>query len=57
MKTDKIIIEGYIRKSQQNGGVFNPVGICPTITCGQHGGCEPKIIVNERDLRIESEQG
>ena len=44
MKTDRIIIEGYIWKSQQNGGVYNPDGICPTITCGQHSGCEPKII-------------
>ncbi len=44
MKTDRIIIEGYIWKSQQNGGVYNSDGICPTITCGQHCGCEPKIL-------------
>lgn len=44
MNTDKIILEGYVWKSQQNGGVYNPNGISPTITCGQHSGCEPKIL-------------
>lgn len=47
MNTDKIIIEGYVWKSQQNGGVFNPIGIAPAICCGQHMGCQPKIIEYE----------
>ena len=44
MKTDRIIIEGFVWKSQQNGGVFNPDGIAPCLACGQHSGVEPKII-------------
>ena len=40
----RIIIEGYVWKSQQNGGVFNPNGLCPCLQCGQHSGVEPKII-------------
>lgn len=53
MKTDRIIIEGYIWKSQQNGGVFNPIGLAPCLNCGQHSGVQPKIIVYERDSAIE----
>ena len=44
MRTDRIIIEGFVWKSQQNGGVFNPNGIAPCLACGQHSGVEPKII-------------
>lgn len=44
MNTDKIIVEGYIWKSQQNGGVFNPEEISPAVCCGAHTGCQPKII-------------
>jgi hypothetical protein len=46
-KTDRIIIEGFVWKSQQNGGVFNPEGISPAVCCGAHTGCQPKIIEYE----------
>jgi hypothetical protein len=36
-----------IWKSHQNGWVYDPQGLCPTITVGQHSGVEPKIIVYE----------
>ena len=46
-RTDRIIIEGFVWKSQQNGGVFNPEGISPAVCCGAHTGCQPKIIEYE----------
>lgn len=44
MNTDRIIIEGYVWKSQQNGAVYNVGGVSPCLSCGQHSGVEPKII-------------
>lgn len=44
MRTDRIIIEGFVWKSQQNGGVYNPMGVAPCLNCGQHAGVEPKIM-------------
>lgn len=52
MRTDRIIIEGFVWKSQQNGGVFNPKGIAPCLSCGCHSGVEPKII----EIVYENEQ-
>lgn len=37
-------IAGYIWKSRQNGMVYDPEGISPTIVVGHHAGVEPKII-------------
>ena len=37
-----------IWKSHQNGWVYDPQGLCPTLTVGQHSGVEPKIIVYEQ---------
>jgi len=34
-----------IWKSQQNGWVYDTDGISPCITIGDHGGCEPKIVI------------
>lgn len=34
-------------KSQQNGWVYDPNGIAPCLSVGQHSGVEPKIIVYE----------
>ena len=31
-------------KSNQNGWAYLTGGVCPTISCGAHHGCEPKII-------------
>lgn len=47
MNDIKCVVVGYIWKSRQNGMVFGPWGIAPTICVGQHSGVEPKIIVYE----------
>lgn len=41
----KIITEGYVYRSRQNGLVLNPMGVSPTIGVGQHSGVEPRIRV------------
>lgn len=41
----KIMNEGYVYSSRQNGLVLNPRGISPTISVGQHSGVEPRIRV------------
>ncbi len=48
-KTNKCLILGYVWKSSQNGAVYDPRGIAPTICAGCHSGVEPKIIVYEED--------
>lgn len=40
----KIIILGYVWKSQQNGAVYDTGGVSPCLACGQHSGVEPKIM-------------
>ncbi len=44
---DRVIIVGQVWKSSQNGAVYNPRGIAPTLCVGHHAGVEPKIIVYE----------
>ena len=41
---NKIVILGYIWKSQQNGAVYDVGGVSPCLNCGQHSGVEPKIM-------------
>jgi len=36
-------------RSQQNGWVYDPQGIAPCMTVGQHSGVETKIIEYEKD--------
>jgi hypothetical protein len=48
-KINKCLIVGYVWKSNQNGAVYDPRGIAPTICAGCHSGVEPKIIVYEED--------
>lgn len=43
----RCIVIGKIWKSRQNGMVYDPQGLAPTICCGHHAGVEPKIIVYE----------
>ena len=40
-------IVGQIWRSRQNGMVYDPEGISPTICVGHHAGVEPKIIEYE----------
>lgn len=40
----KIIKEGKVWNSNQNGWVYNAEGIAPTLVSGCHGGCELKIV-------------
>ena len=44
MNTARVIIDGYVWKSQQNGALYNPNGVAPTLVCGNHAGVEPKIM-------------
>lgn len=41
------MIVGKVWRSRQNGMVYDPRGISPTICVGRHVGVEPKIIVYE----------
>ena len=43
MRQSRIIIEGWVYNSSQNGVVVSAGGICPCLGCGQHNGVEPKI--------------
>ena len=40
----RIMILGYVWKSQQNGAVYDTDGVAPCLNCGQHAGVEPKIM-------------
>jgi len=51
---DEVLVVGQVWKSSQNGAVYNPRGIAPTICVGHHAGVEPKIIVYE-DEGIEED--
>jgi len=44
---DKVIVVGQVWRSSQNGQVYDPRGVSPTICVGHHAGVEPKIIVYE----------
>lgn len=44
MKTDQVIVVGQVWRSSQNGMVYDPRGVSPTICVGHHAGVEPKII-------------
>lgn len=41
----KIMVLGYVWKSQQNGAVYDWGGLSPCLNCGCHSGVEPKIMV------------
>lgn len=45
--TNKIKTLGYVWRSRQNGAVYDMGGVSPTLSCGQHSGVEPKIMVFE----------
>ena len=50
MRTNKIVVIGNVWVSKQNGMVYEPNGIAPTLTCGCHVGVEPKIrVIYETD--------
>ena len=44
MNDTQCIVIGYVWRSSQNGAVYDPRGVAPTICVGQHSGVEPKII-------------
>ena len=44
---DEVIVVGQVWRSSQNGAVYDPRGVSPTICVGHHAGVEPKIIVYE----------
>lgn len=52
MDDTKCLIVGYVYKSQQNGQVYDPRGVSPTICVGHHAGVEPRIIVYEDEDEI-----
>lgn len=41
---NRIVILGYVWKSQQNGAVYDVGGVSPCLNVGQHSGVEPKIM-------------
>lgn len=45
----RCMIVGRVWRSQQNGMVYDPIGIAPCICVGHHAGVEPKIIVYDKD--------
>ena len=49
MNDTQCIVIGYVRRSSQNGAVYDPRGVAPTICLGQHSGVEPKIIVYDEE--------
>ena len=54
MRTDRIIIEGFVWKSQQNGAVYDTTGVSPNLVCGKHAGVEPKIMEIEYEERTDN---
>ena len=47
--SSRCVIAGRVWKSRQNGLVYDPCGVAPTICVGHHSGVEPKIIEYEKD--------
>ena len=45
MKQNRIIIEGWVYSSRQNGVVVSPNGISPVLCAGVHAGVETRILV------------
>ena len=43
----RVVVVGYVYRSQQNGQVYDPRGLSPTICVGHHAGVEPRIIEYE----------
>ena len=43
---------GSVWRSRQNGKVYDPQGIAPTICVGHHAGVEPKIIEYEKNNEV-----
>lgn len=43
MEQNKVKVMGKCWESSQNGLVYDPNGLSPTIVCGSHSGVEPKI--------------
>jgi hypothetical protein len=41
---NKVVIIGYVYKSQQNGAVYDVGGVSPCLCCGCHSGVEPRIM-------------
>ncbi len=52
----KIMVLGYVWKSQQNGAVYDFWGLSPCLNCGCHSGVEPKIMVyyESNDISVPS---
>ena len=44
----RCIVTGWIWRSRQNGMVYDPEGVAPTLMVGHHSGVEPKIIEYEK---------
>ena len=40
------IVGKWSPNSESNGNVYDTDGLSPTVTCGAHGGCEPRIKTN-----------
>jgi len=53
----RCLIVGYVWKSSQNGQVYDPMGISPCLTVGNHAGVEPKIIEYEDNIRTFKDEG
>lgn len=54
----KIMVLGYVWKSQQNGAVYDWGGLSPSLNCGCHSGVEPKIMVYyEAGNNMSEQQG
>ena len=47
-----IVVGGGIWQSKQNGKVYSPEGLSPTICAGCHSGVEPLVIEYEEDSDI-----
>lgn len=45
------IVGKWSPNSESNGNVYDTDGLSPTITCGAHGGCEPRIKEKKADVR------
>jgi site-specific DNA-cytosine methylase len=45
------IVGKWSPNSESNGNVYDTDGLSPTLTCGAHGGCEPRIKEKKADVR------
>ena len=45
------IVGKWSPNSESNGNVYDTDGLSPTILCGAHGGCEPRIKEEKADVR------